>query len=153
MIDDARGISFDITRTQTEFARLYPTTYASSTSGTAMATDAKTRLTNSLEALRTSTAMQAQAARNLLDDEAALAELVDRSQSAQGALQAAQATNQMLALQVRGAMQDQHLRIAQERATALEQARAVAAEGRAQEVRRRFVGGGTPYTPASVGGF
>ena len=68
-------------------------------------------------------------------------------------MQTAQAGNQMLALQVRQAMQDQHLRIAQERAAALEQARTVAAEERSREVRRRFIGDGTPYTPFAVGGF
>lgn len=153
LLAQARGMTFDIQRTQADFAKLYPEVYDRAMSSTAMAADARQRWTNSLEALRTATAMQAQATRNLLDDEGVLADLVDRSQGAEGALQTAQATNQLLALQVRQAMQDQHLRIAQERAAALEQARAVAGEERSREVRRRFIGGATPYTPFPIGGF
>jgi P-type conjugative transfer protein TrbJ len=94
--------------------------------------------------------MQAQASQNLAVDEDTLSDLVNRSQGAVGALQAAQATNQLLALQARQAIQGQQLRITQDRAVALEQARAVAAQERAREVRRRFQGDGSRYTPQSV---
>jgi type IV secretion system protein TrbJ len=76
--------------------------------------------------------------------------LVNRSQSATGALQAAQATNQLLALQARQSIQAQQLQITQDRATALEQARQVAVQERGREVRRRFQGSGTAYTPTPV---
>ena len=62
----------------------------------------------------------------------------------------AKATNQLLALQSRQAMQAQQLQITQDRATALEQARQVAVQERAREVRRRFQGTGTPYTATAV---
>ncbi len=61
-----------------------------------------------------------------------------------------QATNQLLALQSRQTIQAQQLQITQDRATALEQARQVAVQERAREVRRRFQGEGTPYTPYTV---
>jgi P-type conjugative transfer protein TrbJ len=117
---------------------------------TQMAGEARQRWRNSLEALRTATQVQSQAMENLASDERTLADLVSRSQSAAGALQAAQATNQLLALQSRQAMQAQQLQITQDRAAALEQARQVAVHERAREVRRRFMGSGTPYTPHSV---
>ena len=60
------------------------------------------------------------------------------------------ATNQLLALQARQAIQAQQLQITQDRSTALEQARQVAVQERAREVRRRFQGEGTPYTPYTV---
>lgn len=41
-------------------------------------------------------------------------------------------------------------RVPGDRAVALEQARQVAVQERAREVRRRFQGGGTPYTPYAV---
>jgi len=56
----------------------------------------------------------------------------------------------LLALQARQVIQAQQLQITQDRATALEQARIVAVQERAREVRRRFIGDGTPYTPQSV---
>ena len=65
-------------------------------------------------------------------------------------LQAMQATNQLLALQAKQSIQAQQLRITQDRAVALEQARQVAVQERAREVRRRFMGSGTPYTPYTV---
>jgi conjugal transfer/entry exclusion protein len=48
-------------------------------------------------------------------------------------------------------MQAQQLQITQDRAAALEQARQVAVQERAREVRRRFQSEGTPYTPVAVG--
>jgi P-type conjugative transfer protein TrbJ len=150
LLQQAQGLAFDLSRMETEFARLYPDTYASSTSGSQMAIDARTRWRNSLEALRTATKVQAQAVQNFASDEQTLTDLVNRSQSAVGALQAMQATNQLLALQSRQAIQAQQLQITQDRAAALEQARQVAVQERAREVRRRFQGDGTPYTPTTV---
>jgi P-type conjugative transfer protein TrbJ len=124
--------------------------YTASISGNQMALDAHQRWQNSLEALRTATQVQSQAVQNFASDERTLVDLVNRSQSAVGALQAMQATNQLLALQSRQAMQAQQLQITQDRANALEQARQVAVQERAREVRRRFQGSGTPYTAAAV---
>ena len=87
---------------------------------------------------------------NFASDEQTLTDLVNRSQSAAGALQASQATNQLLALQSRQAMQAQQLQLTQDRAAAVEQARQVAVQARASEVRRRLQGDGTPYTPFEV---
>jgi len=53
-------------------------------------------------------------------------------------------------LQARQSIQAQQLQITQDRATALEQARVVAVQERAREVRRRFIGDGTPYTPQTI---
>jgi len=79
-----------------------------------------------------------------------LTDLVSQSQSANGALQAMQATNQLLALQAKQSMQSQQLRLTQDRAASLELARQAAATERGREVTRRFLGEGTPYTPHTV---
>jgi type IV secretion system protein TrbJ len=150
LIQQAQGMAFNVSQMETEFSRLYPNAYSASSSGGQMALDARQRWRNSLEALRTATQVQSQAVQNFRSDEQALTDLVNRSQSAVGALQATQATNQLLALQARQAIQAQQLQITQDRATALEQARQVAVQERAREVRRRFQGEGTPYTPYTV---
>ena len=150
LIQQAQGLAFNVSQMEAEFQRLYPDAYTAAISGTQMATDARSRWRNSLEALRTATKVQSQAVQNFTADEKALTDLVNRSQSAVGALQATQATNQLLALQARQAIQAQQLQITQDRATALEQARQVAVHERAKEVRRRFMGIGTPYTPYTV---
>jgi type IV secretion system protein TrbJ len=153
LLVNARGITLDVQRTQNEFSRLYPQQYGALISNSGMVNDARDRWTAALEALRTAILVQTQATQNLRDDERVLAQLVSRSQGADGALQATQATNQLLALQARQLMQDQHLRITQERAMAADHARAIAEEARAREVRRRFVGTATRYTPYPVGGY
>lgn len=150
LIRQAQGLAFAVARMESDFKRLYPQAYTASISGNQMALDARQRWHNSLEALRTATQVQAQAVQNFASDERTLADLVNRSQSAVGALQAMQATNQLLALQSRQAMQAQQLQITHGRATALEQARQVAVQERAREVRRRFQGSGTPYTATAV---
>lgn len=150
LIRQAQGLAFNVQQMEGEFRRLYPQAYTASISGNQMALDARQRWQNSLEALRTATQVQSQAVQNFASDERTLTDLVNRSQSAVGALQAMQATNQLLALQSRQSMQAQQLQITQDRAVALEQARQVAVQERAREVRRRFQGEGTPYTAAAV---
>lgn len=150
---EARGLEFDVRRTVDEFARLYPTQYAEAITRGQLNADRLERWAFSREAFGTTMAMQAQAKQNFENDEAVLADLVSSSQSAVGALQAAQATNQLLALQSRQLMQTQQLQIAQDRAIALEQARAIAAEERSRAVRRRFMSATTTYTPETVRGF
>ena len=138
LIAQARGLAYDVTNLDREFARLYPEQYAATVSGDQMYRDAQERWKNTLHGLQTTMQMQAQASQNLNDDEGVLADLVGKSQSAVGALQAKQS------------IQTQRLQITQDRAASLELARQAAATERAREVRRRFLGEGTPYTPQSV---
>ena len=150
LIQQAQGLAVNVQQMETQFQQLYPESFSATVSSGQMVLDARKRWTNSLDALRTATKVQSQAVQNFASDESTLTDLVNRSQSAVGALQATQATNQLLALQARQAIQAQQLQITQDRATALEQARQVAVHERAKEVRRRFMGEGTPYTPHSV---
>ena len=150
LIAQAQGIAYQLAQAQAQFRRFYPVAYGPGTSGAAMAADALQRWTHSLQALQTTISMQAQAAQNLHSDEDSLAILVDQSQAAEGILQAAQATNQLLALHSRQSIQEQQLRLTQDRSAALEQARSVDAEARSREVRRRFQGPGRQYTPQPI---
>jgi P-type conjugative transfer protein TrbJ len=150
LIARAQGLAFDLQRMDREFERLYPERYAATVSGDRMYQDAQERWRNTLEGLRTAMEMQAQVSQNLASDERVLRDLVDRSQSATGALQAMQATNQLLALQAKQSIQAQQLRLTQDRAASLELARQAAANERGREVTRRFLGSGTPYTPPPV---
>lgn len=150
LIQQAQGLAFNVQQMETQFQQLYSESFSASVSSAQMVLDARKRWTTSLEALRTATKVQSQAVQNFASDESTLTDLLNRSQSAVGALQATQATNQLLALQSRQSMQAQQLQITQDRAAALEQARQVAVQERAREVRRRFMGSGTPYTPYVV---
>jgi P-type conjugative transfer protein TrbJ len=112
--------------------------------------DAHQRWQNTLNGLQTAMQMQAQVSQNVTEDESVLTDLVGQSQSATGALQAMQATNQLLALQAKQSIQTQQLQLTQGRATALELARQATAVERGREVTRRFLGTGTAYTPQSI---
>ncbi|MFT0850295.1 P-type conjugative transfer protein TrbJ [Achromobacter sp. F4_2707] len=151
LIDEARGLAYDVSRLEVDFSRLYPEEMGAALTSDQMVVDARERWNQSLEAIRTTVKLQAQSVQNLRDDEGVLADLVAQSQSAAGSLQAMQATNQLLALQAKQAIQQQQLQIAQDRAIAIDKARAVADEAQAREVRRRFLGDGKgQYTPESV---
>jgi type IV secretion system protein TrbJ len=153
LLNQAQGLSLNLTRTQAQFAQQYPAMYAGGVNNTQMAQDAYVRWQNSLEALRTTVNVQSQSNQNFASDQQSLSDLVNQSQNAEGALGAIQATNQLLALHVRQFIQVQQLSIAQDRATAVEQARAVAAQERSRQVRLLFTAGWLAYTPQPVGGF
>lgn len=150
VIAGAEGLAFRVDNLDQEFARLYPQQYAAAVSGEQMIQDSQQRWRHTLDGLHTAMRVQAQVAQNLSEDEGVLADLVGQSQSASGALQATQATNQLLALQAKQAIQTQQLQLTQDRAVSLELARQAAEAERAREVRRRFIGEGTPYSPQPV---
>lgn len=150
LLDEAQGLAFDVAQARREFARLYPDGYGSDAPRARMEADARERWDQAREALHTAVQLQAQTVQHVAADETVLADLVGQSQSAAGVLQAAQATNQLLALQSRQLMQAQQLQAAQGRADALEQARTVAVEAQARELRRRFMTGSTAYTGEPV---
>jgi P-type conjugative transfer protein TrbJ len=150
LLAEARGLAYEVQKLDQEFSRLYPNEYTGDVSSQRLAEEARERWQQGLDGLHTALRVQAQVTRNLSEDESALAALVQQSQSSGGALQAAQATNQLLALQAKQSIQVQQLQITQNRAIALELARQAAAAEEARERRRRFMGSGTPYTPYPV---
>lgn len=149
LIAEAQGLTYRMEHIDRELARLYPHEY-STASGERMSQEAREREDYTLDGLHTAMRMQGQVAQNLAADESVLSDLVGQSQSAVGALQAMQATNQLLALQAKQSIQAQQLQLTQDRAAALEMARQAAATERGREVTRRFLGEGTPYTPHAV---
>ncbi|HEL5339956.1 TPA: P-type conjugative transfer protein TrbJ [Stenotrophomonas maltophilia] len=150
LIAQAEGLAFDVQNLDHQFRILYPEEYAETISGDQMYQDARERWKYTLQGLHTAMRMQAQVSALVRDDQEVLTDLVNRSQRAEGALQTMQAMNQLLALQAKQTIQGQQLQLTQARAASLELARQAAAVERAREVRRRFIGEGTPYTPYPV---
>jgi P-type conjugative transfer protein TrbJ len=153
LLAQARGLSMTLQRTVAQFSQQYPSAYGAGVNNAQMAADAYIRWQNSLEALRTAVNVQSQSNQNFVSDTANLSDLVAQSQNAAGALGALQATNQLLALHARQLIQQQQIELSQDRATAMEQSRAVAAQERARQVRMLFTAGGVAYAPQPVGGF
>ncbi|WP_042921637.1 P-type conjugative transfer protein TrbJ [Stutzerimonas kunmingensis] len=150
LLAQADGLAYQIARLDEAFSRVYPAQYAASTTGSQMAAESIERWSHARDGVHTALRMQAQLTHDLDSDEAVLTDLVAQSQSAVGALQATQATNQLLALQAKQVIQAQQLSIAQNRAASIDQARQVAAEQKAREQRLRFMGKGMTYSPQRV---
>ena len=150
LIAQAQGLATQVGQLDQQFSQQYPTGIGANTSLDQSVADARTRWNNSLAALHTTLDMQAQVNASITADQGTLGTIVGSSQGAVGILQATQATNQLLALMAKQTMQSQQLRIAQDRATAAEQARALEADEEGRANRQRFQGTGVAYTPAPV---
>ena len=100
-----------------------------------------------MDALRQTMLVQAQVVGSVEADTGELSRLVTESQAAIGSLQAAQATNQLIALSTKQQLQTQELMAAQYRSRSLEDARAAAVQEQARAQFVRFIGDGVAYTP------
>jgi type IV secretion system protein TrbJ len=143
LMQRAQTISFKVESVDTQYGQLYP----QSSSNAALTSNARAQLNASIAAYQQTMTVQAQVASNVAADGANLTAIVGQSQSAQGALQAAQATNQLLALVAKQQLQIQNLMAAQGRSSTLDAARAAQAELDARAATSRFLGTGTAYTP------
>ena len=106
-----------------------------------MAELAEARWRNSADALRRALEVQAQVAAGVAATNAQAARLSRSSEESVGALQAAQAGNQLLAVQSKQLADLTALLAVQGQASALEQARAAAAAADARARLGRFLGG------------
>lgn len=147
LMRQAQGITFDVGDTDRIFAKLFPDKYAASVTGDTLTQDAQSRWQDSMDALRQTLLVQAQVVGNVQADSGELSRLVTDSQAAIGSLQAAQATNQLIALSTKQQFQTQSLLAAQFRAEALERARAAEATVQGQARLQRFLGSSKAYTP------
>ena len=94
--------------------------------------------------------MQAGVVANLDTNRTQMSALVTSSQSATGALQAAQAGNQLAALQTQQLADLTAAVAAQGRAQSLEAAQRTSAQDQGREQLRRFLTQGSRYQPTSV---
>lgn len=147
LISQPMGISFNLDATQTAFAQHWPQNYAPATPNTVTQADGLTRWQDAMAAILQTLSVGAQIAHNVQGDSANLSALVGASQGAVGNLQAAQATNQLLALSTKQQLQTQSLMAAQYRADALSQANEAEAEVQGRAEFANFAGSGNAYTP------
>ncbi|MCS3448632.1 MULTISPECIES: P-type conjugative transfer protein TrbJ [Bradyrhizobium] len=145
LIAQAKGISFDVQKTQQDFAQLYPQQYGAATSSDRMVQDATARWNNSYEGLKQALTIQSAIVSNLDQDGQTLRTLMASSSAAAGSLQAQQSGNELLALQIKQALQTQALLATQARADTLRAAEERASAAAAQERFIRFIGDGHAY--------
>ncbi|AEG50380.1 P-type conjugative transfer protein TrbJ [Sphingobium chlorophenolicum L-1] len=146
LMNQAEGIAFDLASTDDVLRRQYPARFDTALSNNDIIAQARARLQASMEGYRQAMRVQAQVVENIEADAGLLSELVAQSQSAEGSLQAAQATNQLIALGTKQQLQIQQMMAAQYRADALERTRQQQAMEAARERTRRFIGSARIYT-------
>lgn len=147
LMGQAQGISFHIGDLSAQFARLFPGVGGAASTTDMRVANAQARIDGVLAAYRETMAAQSQIAGNVSADVATLSSLSARSQSAEGALQVGQATNQLLALTAKQQLQIQQMMAAQYRAEATEAATRAQAAIDAQAATKKFLGSGSAYTP------
>lgn len=150
LLGQAQHIAYDLNQIDREFQRVYPQSYAGSTSSQQLFSDAQERWRNSLAAYQDALKVQAGAVENLDTTRSEVGELVSSSQSAIGALQATQAGNQLIALQTRQLADLTAIIAAQSRAHSLAGARTDANQEQAREQLNRFLTNAQGYQPQTV---
>jgi len=149
LLAQAQRISFDVQQIEREFTRQYSGQSLTS-SQREMVQGAEERWKNSVAAFEDALKVQAGAVSNIEGARSAVQTIVTASQSATGALQAAQAGNQLLALQSQQ-LADLTATVASlGRAQALDAANAAAAKAQAREQLRRFLAPGRGYVPTTA---
>lgn len=147
LMGQAQAIKFQVSGLDQKFGQLFPNDFGQALRTNQQVIGARTRLDASMDAYRHTMTVQAQVVENVSADAQTLADIVSRSQGAEGSLQAQQATNQLLALTAKQQFQIQTLMAAQYRADATEVARRVQAEQEARTATKKFLGTGQAYTP------
>lgn len=138
LLNEAQNLAYDVQQIDQAFEERYRNIDLGA-SDQALIADARRRWETSVGAFQDSLRVQAGVVGNLEGSQASMDRLVGASQSAEGALQASQAGNQMLALLSQQIADLTALLAAQSRAQALESARDATAEEQGREQFRRFM--------------
>ncbi|MEO6216345.1 MAG: P-type conjugative transfer protein TrbJ [Sphingomonas sp.] len=149
LLSSAQKIAYDVQSIDQAFKTKYQGV-SMSASDQALVDGAKDRWSTSVAAFEDAMKVQAGVVGNIDGNRTMMGSLVTSSQSATGALQAAQAGNQLLALQSQQLADLTALMAAQGRAQSLDAAQRAAAQDQAREQLRRFLSPGTGYQPGTV---
>ena len=149
LLGEAQRIAYDVQNVQQVFNGRYKGAALTGTHAQ-MVANAYARWEDSVGAFEDALRVQAGVVGNIDGARTTMDGLVTSSQSATGALQAAQAGNQLLALQSQQLADLTALLAAQGRAQALDSARNAAVEAESRERRRRFLTRSTGYQPGNA---
>ena len=149
LLNQARDIAYDVQQIDRMFQQKYGNVSLSATDQQLVA-DARSRWQNTVGGLQDAMRVQAGVVGNIDGNRTQMSALVNQSQSATGALQAAQAGNQLLALQSQQLSDLVALISANGRAGALTEAERSAAAEQGREQRRRFLTPGAGYQPGNA---
>ncbi|MBA4747476.1 MAG: P-type conjugative transfer protein TrbJ [Sphingopyxis sp.] len=149
LLGQAQRVAYDVRQIEREFQSNYRS--LSMTGPQRMLVQgAEARWQNSVGAFEDAMRVQAGAVDNIEGSRQSIDRLVSASQSATGALQAAQAGNQLLAVQAQQLADLTATVAALGRAQSLDAAQRAAAQAQAREQLRRFLGERRPYVPGNA---
>lgn len=149
LLGNAQRIAYSVQSIDEAFNKRYRGAPMSATDK-ALVDNARARWEDTVAGFEDALKVQAGVVGNIEGSRNAMERIVGSSQSASGALQAAQAGNQLLALQARQLADLTAVVAAQGRAQALEASQRAAAQDQAREQLRRFLAPGTGYRPTPV---
>jgi P-type conjugative transfer protein TrbJ len=147
LMGQAQGIDFHVDQLDEQFQQQFPDSFDASLTRDQRVAAARQRLDNEMASFRQAMTVQSGIVENVQSDAQTLRSIVDRSQGAEGSLQAQQATNQLLALTAKQQLQIQNLMASQFREQSLEASRRDEIAREAQVATDRFLGDGHAYTP------
>jgi P-type conjugative transfer protein TrbJ len=150
LLTQAQRIAYNVSTIDQAFTQTYPASYPASTSSQQLMADAQTRWQNSLAGFQDAMHVQAGAVQNLDSTHTQIDALINSSQSASGALQAAQSGNQLVALETKQLADLTAVMAAIARAQSLEGARNVESEEQAQAQINNFLNYGAGYQAGSA---
>lgn len=147
LMGKAQGLNFKVSELDKQYSSLFPANLDQALSSDQRIAAARARLEAAVSQFHEAMGVQSEIVENVRNDAGALSRIVDRSQASEGSLQAAQATNQLLALAAKQQFQLQELMAAQFRSDSIEQSSRAQSELEGREATRRFLGNGKAYTP------
>jgi P-type conjugative transfer protein TrbJ len=150
LLTQAQRIAYSVSSIDQAFARTYPQAYSSSTSSQQLLADAQTRWQNALAGFQDAMRVQAGVVTNLSNTRTQIDALVSSSQSATGALQAAQSGNQLVALQTTQLADLTALMASIARAQSFDAARTLETQVQAQAQTNTFLNYGSGYQAGSA---
>jgi type IV secretion system protein TrbJ len=152
LLAQAQRMAYDVQQIQTQFAAQYKNIDLTAPQK-ALVAGAEERWKTSVGAFEDALKVQAGVVGNIEGARTSMNELVTASQSATGALQAAQAGNQLLALQSQQLSDLTAMMASIGRAQSLDAAQRAAAQAQGREQLRRFLTPGVGYKPGNASMF
>jgi type IV secretion system protein TrbJ len=150
LLSQAQRIAYSVSSINQAFTQVYPQSYSGTTSFAQLVAGAQARWQNSLSGFQDAMRVQAGVVQNLDSTRTQINALISSSQSASGALQAAQSGNQLIGLQTTQLADLTAVMAAIARAQSLEGARTVANQAQAQQQLTNFMNYGAGYQPGSA---
>ncbi len=150
LLMQAQNIAYSVTTIDQAFSQVYPQSYTGSTSSTQMLADAQTRWQNARAGYQDSMNVQAGVVQNLQNAQTQISALVSSSQSASGALQAAQSGNQIMGLAAQQLADLTGVIAAMARAQSLDNAGRLESEAQGQQQMQNFLNYGAGYQPGNA---